>query len=92
MVLYRPQHSFSDFVSEPGQDPYSMHAAADYLESMADQSVERAPPLEVHRCFAAPGPSVGLGSAGAPFKGRDLEAVPCQRLILLFKPLLHLIY
>ncbi|CAK9094797.1 unnamed protein product [Durusdinium trenchii] len=76
--LHLPR-DFVDCLNQFGrQDPYSMHAAADYLESMADQSVERAPPLEVHRCFAAPGPSVGLGTAGAPFKGRDLEAAPNQ--------------
>lgn len=58
-----------------------MEAAADYLEGLIQGTLEEAPLLDVHRCFGAPGPSVGRGLPGTADGGRNLEAASCRQRV-----------
>lgn len=62
-----------------------MHEAADYLDKMANQTLEHARPW---KCIGAlPLLGQALVSAQlAPFHGQNLEAAPCRCFILLNQP------
>jgi hypothetical protein len=53
-----------------------MVRAADYLEKLARNQLERSAPLEIGACLPAPGPSMGPGFLAHDSSGKSFDPVP----------------
>ena len=66
----------------PGAEPYCLNRAAQHLEKMASNIVERLPPLPIGRFFGA-GPALGRAAHGNIPQGVDYN--PVSRISVLRK-------